>query len=180
MSKNLTRKGLALGALVGLVSTAVAGTPAFAADEVTFALSSGTVYAAPVDDTLTLNAGLAPAVPAANIAQLKYRVVTDGSLIAKVVITSAGAANTAVFTKTGSTTGVGATNFANVLTSVVYTPTTTPTVINPNTIAVSVDSVADATTATTGVAPSATTATKSVTVTAFIDSNSNGAVDTGE
>jgi len=157
-----------------------AGTPAFAADEVTFALSSGTVYAAPVDDTLTLNAGLAPAVPAANIAQLKYRVVTDGSLIAKVVITSAGAANTAVYTKTGSTTGVGATNFANVLTSVVYAPTTTPTAITPNTIAVSVDSVADATTATTGVAPSATTATKTVTVTAFIDSNSNGAVDTGE
>jgi hypothetical protein len=180
MSKNLTRKGLALGALVGLASTAIAGTPAFAADEVTFALSTGTVYAAPVDDTLTLNAGLAPAVPAANIAQLKYKVVTDGSLIAKVVITSAGVANAAKYTKTGSTTGVGATNFANVLSSVVYAPTTTPTVINPNTIAVSVDSVADATTATTGVAPSATTATKSVTVTAFIDSNNNDAVDTGE
>jgi hypothetical protein len=185
MSKNLTRKGLALGALMGLATTAIAGTPAFAADEVVFALSSGTVYAAPVDDTLTLNASLVSSVPAANIQQLKYKVVTDGSFVAKVVINSAGVANTAHYTN-GATgaynadlTGVGALHYAPT-TGAVYTPSTTPTTVAANTIAISVDSVANATTATTGDAPSATTATKSVTVTAWIDSNNDGVVDSGE
>ena len=111
MSKNLTRKGLALGALVGLVSTAVAGTPAFAADEVTFALSSGTVYAAPVNDTLTLNASLVSSVPAANIAQLKFKLVTDGTFTAKAVVTTGSATPAAAkYTNAatgGATTGVG-------------------------------------------------------------------------
>ncbi len=44
MSKNLTRKGLALGAVVALGSTLIAGTPAFAAPGITIAPAAGTSY----------------------------------------------------------------------------------------------------------------------------------------
>ena len=45
MSKNLTRKGLALGAVVALSSTLIAGSPAFAVDPVlTVAPAAGTAY----------------------------------------------------------------------------------------------------------------------------------------
>jgi hypothetical protein len=184
MSKNLTRKGLALGALFGLTSTAIAGTPAFAADEVVFALSSGTVYAAPVDDTLTLNASLASSVPAANIAQLKFRIVTDGTFTAKAVITSGSTtAQPAKFTNAAAgttTTGVGTGTMAAAVASTVLVPATAPSPTFANTIAVSVDAVPDSTTPANGVAPSATTATRTVAVTAFLDSNNNGTVDAGE
>jgi len=75
MSKNLTRKGLALGALVALSSTLIAGTPASAADEVVFAPSTGTSYNTFITEGLTLNASLAAGQVASNIAQLKYQVV---------------------------------------------------------------------------------------------------------
>jgi hypothetical protein len=44
MSKNLTRKGLALGAVVALGATLFAGSPAFAANEINVAPSAGTSY----------------------------------------------------------------------------------------------------------------------------------------
>jgi hypothetical protein len=44
MSKNLTRKGLALGAVVALGSSLFAGTPAFAAPGITIAPAAGTSY----------------------------------------------------------------------------------------------------------------------------------------
>jgi trimeric autotransporter adhesin len=44
MSKNLTRKGLALGAVVALGSTLLAGTPASAAPAITIAPNAGTSY----------------------------------------------------------------------------------------------------------------------------------------
>ena len=101
MSKNLTRKGLAFGALVALASTVIAGTPASAAGEVVFAPSTGTSYNTFVTETLTLNASLAPGQVAANIAQLKYSVVTDGSFVLKAI------ANSATATTAYSNTGIG-------------------------------------------------------------------------
>ena len=179
MSKNLTRKGLALGALVGLASTAIAGTPAFAANELTFALSSGTVYAAPIDDTLTLNASLPSSIPAANVSQLKYKVVTDGTFAASVVMTSGGSATAAKYTNTDTTKSGLTGNLSAPVTSVVLTPGTTPTTITPNTIAVSIASVGG-TASVAGTAPAATDSTKTVTVTAFLDSNNDGALTDGE
>ena len=177
MSKNLTRKGLAFGALVALASTVIAGTPASAAGEVVFAPSTGTSYNTFVTDTLTLNASLAPGQVAGNIAQLKYSVVTDGSFVLKAVATSTTA--TTAYSNTGNVTGVGVAPAYVPTTSFVVAPGT-PTASTTNTIALSVDSVADATTATTGVVASATTATKSAVVTAFIDSNNNSVADAGE
>ena len=189
MSNNVTRKGLAFGALVALTSTAIAGAPAFAAGEVLLAPSAGTSYTVSTTDTFTLNASLAPGQVAGNISQLKYRVVTDGSFIAKATVTSGGNAAFDVFTNaTGvatsaankGATGVGATNYvaANVQTAKVIAPATSTTAVN--TIAVSVDSTSNATTATTGDAASATTPTETVAVTAWIDSNNDNAVTAGE
>ena len=194
MSKNLTRKSLALGAAFALVATAAVSTPAYAADGVVLTANTGSILAAPVTETLTLNASLVPSLPAGNIAQLKYKVVTDGSFIAKAVATSAATATTH-FTNTTSTTGVtGAgvdtdidaeadnTNkyvVANVNTSTVITPTT-PTVGAVNTLALSFDSLKGPTGTAIGVAPSKTTATKTATVTAWIDSDLDGVVDAAE
>jgi hypothetical protein len=181
MSKNLTRKGLALGALVGLASTAIAGTPAFAANELTFALSSGTVYAAPVDDTLTLNASLPSSIPAANVSQLKYKVVTDSTFVAKVVASS-GPAPTVVtkYTNTANATSVGTGLFTGVNTTTYVVPSSNINSTSANTIAISVDAVAGATVAADGAAPTSATATKTVTVTAFLDSNNNGTFEDTE
>jgi hypothetical protein len=180
MSKNLTRKGLALGALVGLTSTVFAGTPAFADNELTFALSSGTVYAAPVDDTLTLNASLPSSIPAANVSQLKYKVVTDGSFVAQLSMVSGGnAAVTSVTSSDAFATQTATYTAANVKTTHYVTATgAAPTAAN--TLAVKVWSLPGATDGAAGVAPTATTATKSVTVTAFLDSNNNGTTESTE
>jgi hypothetical protein len=197
MSKNLTRKGLALGAAFALVATAVVSTPAMAADGVVLKANTGTTLAAPVTETLTLNASLVAGLPAANIQQLKYKVVTDGSYVLKAVAKSAGTTtNNTFYTNADGRSYVGPfadanttpTDFtddtgyraAGVSTSKVLTPATTPTTTAINTLALSVDALADATTATTGVAPSATTATKTATVTAWIDSNNDSVVDAGE
>jgi hypothetical protein len=183
MSKNLTRKGLAFGALVALGSTVIAGAPAYAADEVVLGATTGTALAVPVTESISLSASLVSSVPASNIAQLKFKLATDGSFVAKAVATTGGTPTSALYTTTaGSASFVGATNYvaANVATSKVLTPGTTPTTTNANTLVLSVDAVADATTPTTGVAPSKTTATKSVDVTAWIDSDLDGVVDAGE
>jgi hypothetical protein len=74
MSKNLTRKGLALGAIVSLGASVFAGTPAFAADELTLAPFTGTAYKTIEGETFKLLTGLAPATPAGNVVQLKYQV----------------------------------------------------------------------------------------------------------
>ena len=182
MSNTLFRKGLVVAALAGLATTAIAGTPAFAADGVTLKANTGTALAAPIDQTLTLNASLAPTLPAANIAQLKYKVVTDGTFTASAVATSGGAATATKYTTTSGSTAVGVSGLAssNVKTSIVVTPSTTPDATHINTLAVAVDAVPDATTATTGAAPVYTNSTRSVTVTAWIDSNLDGVVDAGE
>ena len=181
MSNTKFRKGLVVAALAGLVTTAIAGTPAFAADGVTLKANTGTALAVPVDQTLTLNASLAASLPAANIAQLKYKVVTDGTFTVKTVATGASAPATAYNTTAGNASfvGVSAYTAANVKTSYVTAPGSSDAT-HANTLAVSIDATPNSTTPTTGDAPSATTATKTVTVTAWIDSNLDGVVDASE
>ena len=200
MSKNLTRKSLALGAAFALVATAVVSTPAYAADGVVLTANTGTTLAAPVTETLTLNASLVPSLPAANIAQLKYKVVTDGTFVFKAVATSGGVTTT-TFSNDDGRSYVGAYSdntaddgtddtpgdftddigyrAAGVNTTEVITPST-PNAGAVNTFALSVDATANAAVATTGDAASATTATKTAAVTAWIDSDLDGVVDAGE
>ena len=154
MSKNLTRKGLALGAIVALSTTLIAGAPAQAAGEVVFAPNTGTSTNTFTTADFALNASLAPGQVAANIAQLAYQIAGDAAGSFEYTIgTSVTAASTATTSTTqvvraGSAPTVGAANILNI-----------------------------------GLAEAAkveATATKSVKVTAFIDSNNNSTLDSGE
>ena len=180
MSKNLTRKGLALGALIGLSATLFAGTPALAADELTLAPTAGTLYKTVSGEKFSLTLGLAPATPSGNIGQLAYQVVTDpafGSV--QPIITSgtlnyapagntiagvSGAAGTLAAPKlaTGNTTGTG-TNTA------VYYAETAPALGSANSVAL-IGTVAG----------TSAGSTNSATVTAFFDANGDHIFNTGE
>ena len=152
MSKNLTRKGLALGAVVALSTTLIAGTPAFAAGEVTLAPSAGTLLSTIEGEGFKLATGLAASVPAGNISQLKYLVQNSSATTNTVAVTNGVVdAGTAVGTST---------------TDKVYAFTTVPA-----------QGVASSITIT----PAAFTADSvSVTVTAFLDSDNQGDLDAGE
>jgi hypothetical protein len=79
MSKNLTRKGLALGAVVALGASVFAGSPAFAANELTVAPSAGTSYTAVAGSVFNLATTFAPGFTPASYAQLKYIIKTDAN-----------------------------------------------------------------------------------------------------
>jgi len=75
MSTIVTRKSLALGAIVALATTAFAGTPAHAAGEIVVAPSAGTSYSTLITDAFTLETSFAPGVLNGN-SQLKYQIKT--------------------------------------------------------------------------------------------------------
>ena len=77
MSKNLTRKGLALGAVVALGSSLFAGSPAFAIDPVSLAPTTGTTYTTILGETFSLSSQFTDAAQVAN-ESLKW-VITDSS-----------------------------------------------------------------------------------------------------
>jgi hypothetical protein len=158
MSKNLTRKGLAFGAILALGSTLFAGTAAHAADELTLTPSAGTSYNTIEGENFTLLAGLAPATNAANTVQLKYSVTTTATLgsMANAYVNGTAAATTAVAGAAGSNTTVYK----------LTTGTATVGAVQKFVLA-SPASVAAATPAT-------------ATVTAFFDANSNDVLDAGE
>ena len=154
MSKNLTRKGLAFGALVALASSAFAGTPAFAADELTLAPNTGTLYKTIEGNAFKLLAGVAPATSSANLAQLKYQVVTTATLSA-VVDTTSGADTTTTVTA-GQPTNAK-----------VYKGSNTAVVGYAQTLSLTAATVASGTPVTAA-------------VTAFFDANANDVLDAGE
>ena len=77
MSKNLTRKGLALGAIIALGSTVIAGTPALAIDPVSLAPTTGSGYTTILGQTFSLTSQFTDAAQVAN-ESLKW-VITDSS-----------------------------------------------------------------------------------------------------
>ena len=153
MSKNLTRKGLAFGAIVALGASLFSAVPAFAADELTLAPKTGTAYKIIDGETFTLQTGLAPSTPAGNTVQLKYSVTTTATFVTTTAVNGA------------ATTKVTAGQPTN---TYVLKETATPTVGALQTIALT-----SAGTLTTG---NTTTAA----VTAFFDANSNDVLDAGE
>jgi hypothetical protein len=161
MSKNLTRKGLAFGAAVALSSTLFAGTPAFAADELTLAPKLGTSYKTIESEAFTLTAAAAPATSQANIGQLKYQVVSTAAFTA-----SAGAGNVTLDTTNASdtTSAASATQPAN---TKVFKADNAAVAGYQQTIALTSPAVAAGTPVT-------------ATVTAFWDANANDVLDSGE
>ncbi len=151
MSKNLNRKGLALGAIVALGATVFAGTPAFAANELNVVPSAGTSYNAVAGSVFNLATTFAPGFTPSSYAQLKYIVTSD--------------ANSAVHY------GVG--------TSAVASPTTSQAV-SLSSSAVTASSASATTVNYIGLKADDATVTSSVSVTAFVDANNDGAVSAGE
>ena len=163
MSNKLTRKSLAFGALVALASSAIAGAPAQAAGEVIVAPTAGTTYTTFSTETFTLATSFAPGVVPASYAQLKYEVASSAA-----IRTGAGTAST-------TSAAIAAATLADTtLTSgkAVVTPGTAGTATDVRVLAVAIGTVASPATA--------TTATQTVTVTAFVDANNDGALTAGE
>jgi hypothetical protein len=67
MSKNLTRKGLAFGALVALGSSVIAGAPAHAAGELNLQPSTGSSYGTIIGETFKLSVNTNPGYAAGDI-----------------------------------------------------------------------------------------------------------------
>jgi hypothetical protein len=186
MSKNLTRKGLALGAVVALGTTLFAGAPAQAAS-VLFAPTTGTGNTLVAGETFSLTASLSSDLPASNSTQLKFKVANTTGVAATVQLNSktllapaASAAHGAGASVVSLDSSVGGTTAASALgagtTSAVYGLGSN--VISETSAIVATSSAATNPTTITLASTAATTA--SYTVTAFLDANNNGAVDSGE
>ena len=82
MAKNMTRKGLALGAGAALIATSLVSTPAYAVSEVVTGLGVGTSYNTLAGTGYALNLETNIAAGAWTAAKLKYRVQNaDGRLV---------------------------------------------------------------------------------------------------
>jgi len=151
MSKNLTRKGLALGAVVALGATVFAGSPAFAANEINVVPSAGTSYNAVAGTVFNLATTFAPGFTPSSYAQLKYQVVTD--------------ANSAVSYSLGTSALTSAGTSVAASTTAVTAATSGASATTVNYI---------------GLTDTTTSVTSSVAVTAFVDANNNNTLDAGE
>ena len=154
MSKISTRKGLAFGALVALTSSVFAGSPALAAGELNLQPSAGTTYGSIIGETFTLNTTTNPGFASSELVKLKYNVVNAG----KAALTITAGPNAGTINNTG-VVNAGAADNSNY----VVTPNSTSTSV-ANQILVS----------------TAATATSTVTVQSWIDSDLDSVIDSGE
>ncbi len=154
MSKNLTRKGLAFGALIALGSTVVAGAPAFAAGELNLQPSTGSTYGSIIGETFTLSTNTNPGYAASEIVKLKYNVTNAG----KAALTLTAGAEDGTYTN-GNAVNAGAADNSNYVVTPAETSTTVANVIKISTAA---------------------TATSSVGVQSWIDSDLDSVIDAGE
>ncbi len=151
MSKNLTRKSLAFGALIALGSSVIAGSPALAAGEINLVPSSGTSYNALAGTVYNLKATFAPGSTPSSYAQLKY-VVTTGADSAVTYTLGTSLVTSASTSVAASTTAVTAATSGADATTVNYI----------------------------GLAATTTSVTSTVSVTAFVDANNDNALTAGE
>jgi len=172
MSKNLTLKGLALGAVVALGTTLFAGAPAQAAS-VLFAPTTGTGNTLVAGESFSLTASLSADLPASNASQLKFIVVnTTGVKTPSIKInnTSLTASNAVTYSSTGASTDAGD-----------VWATTAPAAGTSKVFALGNGSGVSAETNPTSIQIASTKdTTDSYAVTAFLDANNNGVLDAGE
>ena len=155
MSKNLTRKGLAFGALIALGTSVIAGAPAQAAGELNVAPKTGTSYNTIAGAVYTLATTFAPGYAPAAYGQLKYLVKTDANSAVSYGV-SRDAANAAV------------------------TSPNTALAVSTTSAAVAGDSTAATDVSYLALVAQTTTVSSSVEVTAFVDANNDGALTAGE
>jgi adhesin/invasin len=164
MSTIVTRKSLAFGAIVALATTAFAGTPAQAAGEINLVPSAGTSYSTLTTDAFTLEASFAPGVVNGN-AQLKYQVKTAASLSLEVLAADTTAPTLSAIN--GDTEAAGSTGDASDVTAFVQYATATGNLATErNFLGVKI--------------AGSTLDSVDVVVTAFVDSNNDGKLTTGE
>ena len=156
MSKNLTRKGLALGAIVALGSTLIAGSPALAANEVSLATKVGSTYSLISGETFTLSAFAGASIPSSSWGSLKTKVTNNSAIAFSTTLTQANVAS-----------ATGATNLSTV-TSVVVKPVTFTSGTAPTAGSAEVTLAVAAADA------------GNFSVQSFLDSNGNDAIDEGE
>ena len=158
MSKNLTRKGLALGALVALGSSVIAGAPAQAAQTLTVAPALGTSLVTTVGTKFVVSANVGSAVTDTAAGTLKFSISNAGKNLKTFV---AAPATTAALANTAALAG---TTVANTADTTIVTAASATT--SAKTAAVAIETTA--------------TATTTADVTAFLDLNGNSIVDAGE
>jgi len=163
MSNKLFRKGLVVAALTGIVAGAVAGTPAYAANELTLAPTAGTSYNTFVTDTFSLSTSFASGVTPSSYAQLKYQITTDGVATVQAASQSSDTTAHATTAAAASITDVATTSNVGYVTQDVST--TSPNVRGATSVNVLLLKVKNA---------AYNTASTSVKVVAFIDANNNG------
>ncbi|CAB4691949.1 MAG: hypothetical protein F2660_05090 [Actinobacteria bacterium] len=165
MSNKLTRKSLAFGALVALASSVIAGAPAQASDQINVAPTAGTTYTTFTTETFTVATSFAPGFAPADYGQLKYEVASSAAIRTGVAIGATTAAATAavVLADTALTSG-----------KAVITP------VSPNIGTATSVRVLGVAIGTAASLPTATTANQTVSVTAFVDANNDGALTAGE
>ncbi len=154
MFKNTTRRGLAIGAALSLALSGLVSAPAQAAGEVVFVPSAGTSYTTLVTEAFTLQASLAPGQVPSTAEQLKYKIdKAAGSTVSYGVSTSSSVTAGTTLNAASTSVVVAATGAGALTQNFVQVKVTDATSVSP-----SVD----------------------VTVTAFIDSNNNSTLDSGE
>ena len=153
MTKNMTRKGLALGAAFALIGSALVASPAQAAGELNLQPKTGTSYGSIIGETFTLSVNANPGYASTEFAgtKLKYN-VTNPSKGALTITTGGAAAN------------VGSVNAGDADNSNYVVTAQSPSAVAANDIAIL----------------TAATATSSVTVQAWVDSDFDSVIDAGE
>jgi hypothetical protein len=162
MSKNLTRKGLALGALVALGSSVIAGAPAQAAQTLTISPAAGTSYNTTLGGAqFALTAVVGNGTSDAAAATLKFSIANPGSNL-QVGTVGVGVGNAAAATAAGAASGTASTS-ATILTAAATGLTA------GKSAAIKI-----------GATAAATPATINAVVTAWLDQNGNDVVDANE
>ena len=202
MSNTLFRKGLVAAAIVALGSAGVAAVPAQAAS-VLFAPSTGTGNTLVAGETFSLTASLSSDLPASNASQLKFK-VTNTTGVATTTVNINAKSILAPQAAAGGTPVVGAHDAAYgqvTLDPSVWTNPSTPTYTSLSgdltgtsagtskvfaagpasaTDAAVVQGASSETNPTTVSITSPVDTTADYTVTAWLDANNNGVVDSGE
>ena len=148
--KKSTRRSWALTAAFALLTTVFAGAPAQAAGEVTLAATKGDVYAVSTTDTFKFDAALGVGVNNSFAVQLKYKIANAD-------------AATLSYTISGNSGNAYATSSATSIVASADASSTTASTLEIELLG--------------GTTVSATT---SITITAFVDADNDGALDTGE
>jgi hypothetical protein len=163
MSKNTTRKGLALGAGLGLIASGFVGiAPATAAETLSLAPTAGTSYKVLTTTEFELTANFSGTESAAAINTIKYLVTNaSGATVAADVVAGGSAAGTTTF----KVVGTGAAS-AGTATSFVLADDTTDVLGSRSGLALSITPVA------------ATSA--SITVQAFLDTDGSDSITGNE